>query len=168
MEFVRMGSWEQVHTFAAVCNLWRMTCLPHLSNIGNVLMNGGAECRLNVDGFLRYLQLEKLRKVQCIFILCGINKGLLVNNIKQVCPSVQKIVHSKWRMVNGRVEEIQEREARHQCYRVYWHDMGFTEGKHVWVRWTWDNKYKLVLESLFVMPSSPQQCVRMKTAFLRY
>jgi hypothetical protein len=35
-------------------------------------------------------------------------KGLFVNDIKQACPSVQTIVHSKWLMVNGRMEEIQE------------------------------------------------------------
>ncbi len=48
MEFDGMGNWEQVHTFAAVCKLWSHCCLPHLSNIGKVPMDGGAECRLNI------------------------------------------------------------------------------------------------------------------------
>jgi hypothetical protein len=61
-----------------------------------------------------------------------------------------------------------EKDIIHQCYRVYQHDMGFTEGKNVWVGFTWDNKYKLVLESLFVKPAFLQQGVRIKTAFLRY
>ncbi len=30
MEFVGMGNWEQVHTFAAVCKFWRHSSLPHL------------------------------------------------------------------------------------------------------------------------------------------
>jgi hypothetical protein len=30
MEFVGMGNWEQVHTFAAVCKSWRHSSLPHL------------------------------------------------------------------------------------------------------------------------------------------
>jgi hypothetical protein len=38
----------------------------------------------------------------------GKQKGLFVNDIKQVCPSVQTIVHSKWQMVNGTVEEIRK------------------------------------------------------------
>jgi hypothetical protein len=61
MEFVGMGNWEQVHTFAAVCKFWRHFSIPHLSNIGKVLMDGGAECRLNVGAFLHYLQLEHLK-----------------------------------------------------------------------------------------------------------
>jgi hypothetical protein len=39
MEFVGMGNWEQVHTFAAVCKFWRHSFLPHLSNIGKVPMD---------------------------------------------------------------------------------------------------------------------------------
>jgi hypothetical protein len=146
MEFVGMGNWEQVHTFTAVCKLWRYSCLPHLSNIGKVPMDGGAERRLNVGVFLRYLQSEHFRNVQCILIPCRSTKGLLVNDMKQPCPSVQTIVHSKWLFIHGRIEETQEGEGCHQCYRVYWHDMGFTEGKNVWVQFTWDKKCKFVLE----------------------
>ncbi len=104
---------------------------PHLSNIRKVPMDGGKECRLNIGAFLHYLQLEKFRNEQCIFIPCRKTKGLLVNDIRQVCPSVQTIVHSKWLMINERAEEIQEGEDCHKCYRVYWHDMGFTRGKNV-------------------------------------
>jgi hypothetical protein len=68
MEFAGMGSWEQVHTFAAVCKFWRHSSLPHLSNIGKVQIDGGAERRLNVDAFLRFLQSEHFRNVQCTFI----------------------------------------------------------------------------------------------------
>ncbi len=46
-----------------------------------------------------------------------------MNDIKRVCPSVQTIVHSKWLMMYGSMEEIQEGEGRHPCYRVYRHDM---------------------------------------------
>jgi hypothetical protein len=69
MEFVRMGNWEQVHTFAAVCKFWRRSSLPHLSNIWKeVPMDGGAERRLNIGAFLRFLQSEHFRNVLCIFI----------------------------------------------------------------------------------------------------
>jgi hypothetical protein len=82
MEFVGMGNWEQVHTFAAVCKFWKYSSLPHLYNIGKVPMDGGAECRLNIGAFLRFLQSEHFRNVQCIFIPCGKTKGLFVNDIK--------------------------------------------------------------------------------------
>jgi hypothetical protein len=88
-------------------------------------MDGGAERRLNVCGFLRFLQSEHFRNVQCMFIPC---------DIKQVCPSVQTIFHSKWLMINGSMEEIQEGEGRHPCYRVY----RLTEGTNVWVQFDWD------------------------------
>jgi hypothetical protein len=52
MEYVGMGNWEQVHTFAAVCKFWRQSSLPHLYNIGKVPMDGGAERRLNIAAFL--------------------------------------------------------------------------------------------------------------------
>ncbi len=67
-------------------------------------MDGGAEHRLNVGAFMRFLQLEHFRNVQRILIPCGKTKELFVNDIKQACPSVQTIVHSKWLMnkwVNG-------------------------------------------------------------------
>ena len=83
MDFVGMGNWEQVHTFAAKCKLWRHSSLPHLFNIGKVTMDGGVECRLNVGAFLRFLQLEHFRNVQCIYIPCRKTKGLFVNDINK-------------------------------------------------------------------------------------
>jgi hypothetical protein len=108
IKFVGMGNWEQVHTFAAVCKFWRHSSSPHLSNIGKVPMDGGAECRLNVGAFLHFLQSEHFRNVQCIFIPCGKTKGLFANDIKRACPSVQTIVHSKWPMINGSMEEYRK------------------------------------------------------------
>jgi hypothetical protein len=81
MEFVGMGNWEQVHTFSAVCKLWRHCCLPYLSNIEKVPMDDGLERRLNAGAFLCYFYSEHFRNVQCIFIPCRKTKGLLVNNI---------------------------------------------------------------------------------------
>jgi hypothetical protein len=133
-------------------------------------MDGEEVHRLNVSAFLHYLQSEYFRHVQCIFIPCVKTEGLFVNDIKQACPSVQTIVHSKWLMVNGTMEEIQEGEGWYQCYRVYQHDMPFTEGTNVWVQFIWDNKCKLVLESLFVAPDflGKQVRIRIRTSFLRY
>jgi hypothetical protein len=116
-------------------------------------MDGGAEHRLNVGAFLRFLQSAHFRNVQCIFILCRKTKGLFGNDIKQACPSVQTIFHSEWLMINWTMEEIQEGEGWHHCYRVYRHDMLFTESTNIWVKFNWDKKCKLVLESLFVAPA---------------
>jgi hypothetical protein len=71
MEFVGMGNWEQVHTFAAVCKFWRHSSLPHLYNFWKVPTDGGAECRLNIGAFLRFLQLGHFRNVKCILSLAG-------------------------------------------------------------------------------------------------
>jgi hypothetical protein len=95
MDFVGMGNWEQVHTFAAVCKCWRHSSLPHLSNIGKVPMDGGRQHRLNVSAFLGWLQSEHFRNGGEIYIPCGKTKGLFVNDIKRACPSVQIIFHSK-------------------------------------------------------------------------
>jgi hypothetical protein len=113
-------------------------------------MDGGAERRLNVGAFLHYLQSEHFRNVQCIFILCGKTKGLFMNDIKQACPNVQTIVHSKWLMVNGMTEEIQEGEGQHTCYRMYRHDMPFTEGTNVWVQFTRDKSANLIWNHCFL------------------
>jgi hypothetical protein len=94
-------------------------------------MDGGAERRLNIGAFLCFLQSEHFRNVQCIFIPRRKTKRLFVNDIKQACPSVQTSVYSKWLMINGSMEEIQGGEVWHPCYRVYRHDMPFTEGTNV-------------------------------------
>jgi hypothetical protein len=90
------------------------------------------------------------------YIPCGKTKGLYVDDIRSMCPTVLTIIHSKCLMFNERVEEVMEGTARHQCYRVYQDDKEFTECVNVWVKWTWDNKYKYVPESQFSRPSSPQ------------
>ena len=68
-------------------------------------------------------------------------------------------------MMNGRLEEVNEGGATHQCQQVYRHDKDFTERVNVWVKWTWDNKYELVSEDNFVRPWSRRQ--RSRTNFLR-
>ncbi len=71
-------------------------------------------------------------------------------------------------MMNGSMEEIQEGEGRHPCYRVYRHEMPFTEGTNVWVQFEWDKKFKLVSESFLVAPAFLQQQNQIRTSFLRY
>jgi hypothetical protein len=67
---------------------------------------------------------------------------------------------------NETMEEIQEGEGQHYCYRVYRHDMPFTEGTNVCVKFNWDKKCKLVLESLFVAPAFLQQQNWIRKSFL--
>jgi hypothetical protein len=76
MEFVGMGNWEQVHTFAAVCKFWRHSYLPHLYNIGKVPMDGGAERRLNIGAFLRFFAFGAFQKCAVYFYSLQENKGL--------------------------------------------------------------------------------------------
>ncbi len=77
MEFVSMGNWEQVHTFAAVCKFWRHSSLPHLYNIGKVPMDGGAECRLNVGAFFALFAIGAFQKCAVYFYPFWENKGLV-------------------------------------------------------------------------------------------
>jgi hypothetical protein len=77
IEFVGMGNWEQVHTFATVCKCWRHSSLPHLSNIGKNPMDGGGKRRLNISAFLRLLQSEHFRNVQAFFSLAGKQRACL-------------------------------------------------------------------------------------------
>ncbi len=71
-------------------------------------------------------------------------------------------------MINGLMEEIQEGEGQHPCYRVYRHDKPFKEGTNVWVKFDWEKKCKLVSELLFVQPVFLRQWNRMRTSFFRY
>jgi hypothetical protein len=59
-----------------------------------------------------------------------------------------------------------EGEGWHPCYRVYRHDMPFTEGTNVWVKFDWDKKCKLVLESLVVAPAFYDNGIRLEHYFL--
>jgi hypothetical protein len=128
-------------------------------------MDGGAEHRLNVGAFLQFLHWSISEMCSVFFILCRKTKGLFMNDIKLACPSVQTIVHSKWLMINRSMEEIQEGEGQHPCYRVYRHGMPFTEVTNVWVQFDWDKQCKLVLESLFVAPAFFQQRNWIRTSF---
>ena len=71
-------------------------------------------------------------------------------------------------MINGSIEEIQQGEGWHPYYRVYRHDMSFTEGMNVWIQFDWDKKCKLVSESLLVASAFLRQQNWIRTSFLRY
>ncbi len=92
MDFVDMGNWEQVHTFAAVCKFWRHSSLPHLYNIGKVPMDGGAERRLNIGAFLRFLQSEHFKKCAVYFYPLRENKGLVCECIRNSTMSLTTLV----------------------------------------------------------------------------
>ncbi len=82
-------------------------------------MDGGVERRLNVGAFLHFLQSEHFRNVQYIFIPCGKIKGLFVNDIKQACPSVQTIVHSKWLMIKAVIFLAQTNMQKNNREQMY-------------------------------------------------
>jgi hypothetical protein len=131
-------------------------------------MDGGAGRRLNIGAYLRFLQSEHFRNLQCIFILCGKTKGLFVNDIKQAYPSVQTIVRSKGLMIDGSMKEIQEGEGWYPCYRVYRHDMPFTEGTNVWVQFDWDKSANLFWNQCLLHLLSYDNGVGLEHHVLRY
>ncbi len=64
MEFLEWEIGNRYTPLLLGANFWRRSSLPHLSNIGKVPMDGGAEHRLNIGAFLCFLQLEHFRNVQ--------------------------------------------------------------------------------------------------------
>jgi hypothetical protein len=65
-EYVGMNNWEHAITFAAVCKSWRIAAEPHVAMIGIAPMEGGRQRKLNVTGFLSYLDEQvKLREFMC-------------------------------------------------------------------------------------------------------
>jgi hypothetical protein len=71
-EYVGMNNWEHAITFGAVCKSWRIAAEPHLAMIGIAPMEGGRQRKLNVTGFLSYLDEQvKFRFAERIYVPCG-------------------------------------------------------------------------------------------------
>ena len=113
-------------------------------------MAGGGGRKLNVTGFLSYLDQEKFRLAETIYVPCKKSDKLLYCEVKVKCPRMRELIHSKWLMMTGITEFVEEGQSRHTCYRMYKHDHPNIDRVNVWVRWFWDRKYKLVMDSQFV------------------
>ena len=80
---------------------------------------------------------------------------------------MREIIHGQWLMMNGNTEFVEEGQSHHPCYRMYKHDHSNIDEVNAWIRWFWDRKYKLVLETQFVQGTTMCKQQRTKTAFYR-
>jgi hypothetical protein len=128
-------------------------------------MEGGGERKLNVAGFLSYLDHEKFRLAETIYVPYAKSHKLLYCEVKEKFPRMRDLIHDKWLMMTGITEFVKEGQSRHPCYCMYKHDHPFFDGVNAWVRWFWDRKYKLVMESQFVLDNNTRQRSRIQTTF---
>ncbi len=64
---------------------------------------------------------------------------------------MRELIQGQWLMMNGNTELVEEGQSHHPCYRMYKHDHSNIDGVNSWIRWCWERKYKLVLETQFVV-----------------
>ncbi len=80
---------------------------------------------------------------------------------------MRELIHGQWLMMNGNTELVEEGQSHHLCYPMYKHDHSNIDGVNAWIQWCWDRKYKLVLETQFVVGTTARKRQRTKTAFYR-
>ena len=89
-DYVGMNNWKHAITFAAVCKSWRIAAQGQLAMIGVAPMEGGSKRKLNVTGFLSYLEEQvKFRSAEQIYVPCGLKTDkLLYSDLRQRCPQM--------------------------------------------------------------------------------
>ena len=171
-EYVGMNNWEHAITFAAVCTSWRIAAEPHLAMIGIAPMEGGRKRKLNVTGFLSYLDEQvKFRFAERIYVPCGLKTDkLFYSDVRLRCPQMTALIHDKWIKTDGNVEYVLEGVSRHACYRMYKHDTLNIPGVNAYIKYQWDKtmKVQLVSEGQFVQLFTNRRRNRIQTRFLRY
>jgi hypothetical protein len=161
-QYVGMNNWENVIAFAGVCKSRSVSTKTYRVKIGVEPMEGGGGRKLSVTGFLSYVDQEKFRLaetvyVPCVYFPCTKSDKLLYCEVKTKCPRMRELIHSKRLMMTGITEFVEEDQSRHPCYRMYKHDHPNIDGVNAWVRWLWDRKHKLVMESQFVWGNTTLQ-----------
>ena len=171
-DYLGMNNWEHAITFAAVCKSWRIAAEPHLAMIGVAPMEGGSKRKLNVTGFLSYLEEQvKFRSAEQIYVPCGLKTDkLLYSDVRLRCPQMTALIHDKWIKIDGNTEYVLEGQSRHACYRMYKHDTPNIPGVNAYIKYQWDKtmKVQLVSEGQFVTIFTSQRRNRIQTHFLRY
>ncbi len=66
-QYVGMNNWENVIAFAGVCKSLKDATKKYCLKIGVEPMEGGGGRKLNVTGFLSYLDQEKFRFAETIY-----------------------------------------------------------------------------------------------------
>jgi hypothetical protein len=171
-EYVGMNNWENAITFAGVCKSWRIAAEPHLAMIGIAPMEGGCQRKLNVTGFLRYLEQQvKFRFADRIYVPCGLKtEKLFYSEVRLRCEQMTELIHDKWIKTTGNMEYVLEGQSRHACYRMYKHDTPNIPGVNAYIKYEWDKtmKVQLVSEGQFVQLFTNRRRSRIQTSFLRY
>ena len=132
-QYVGMNNWENVIAFAGVCKSWKESTETYRLKIGVEPMEGGGERKLNVAGFLSYLDHEKFRLAETIYVPCAKSDKLLCCEVKEKCPRMRDLIHDKWLMMTGITDFVEEGQSRHPCYRMYKHDHPFFDWVNAWV-----------------------------------
>ena len=58
---------------------------------------------------------------------------LLYCEVKAKCPRMRELIHSKWLVMTGITELVEESQSRHPCYHMYKHDHPNIDGVNAWV-----------------------------------
>ncbi len=86
---------------AGVCKSWRAASFDYLnwiiSNIGLMPTRGFCERKLNVRGFLSYLdQDDRLRLATTIYVPCGKADRFYYRDVKARCSAMTTLMHKTW------------------------------------------------------------------------
>ena len=72
-------------------------------------MEGGGVRKLNVTGFLSFLDQEKFRLAETIYVPCTKAEKLLYCEVKAECPRMRELIHGLWLMMNGKTLNLWKR-----------------------------------------------------------
>jgi hypothetical protein len=83
-----MNNWENVIAFAGVCKSLKVSTETYRLKIGVEPKEGGGGRKLNVTGFLSYLDQDKFRLAETIYVPCAKSDKLLYCEVKAKCPRI--------------------------------------------------------------------------------
>jgi hypothetical protein len=105
-QYVGMNNWENVVAFVDVCKSWKDATKKYCLKIGVEPMEGGGGRKLNATGFLSYLDQEKFRLAETIYVPCAKAEKLFYCEVKVKCPRMRESLHRQWLMMNGNTEFV--------------------------------------------------------------
>jgi hypothetical protein len=87
-----MNNWENVLAFASVCKSWKDVTDQYRLKIGVELIEGGDGRKLNVSGFLSYLDQEKFWLAEMICVPYGNVDKLFYCDVKVKFPRMRLLI----------------------------------------------------------------------------
>ena len=88
-----MNIWKNVLAFVSVCKSWKDATDKYRLKINGELMEGDDGRKLNVSGFLSYLDQEKFRLEETNYVPCGKADELFYCDVKAKCPRMRLLIH---------------------------------------------------------------------------